>query len=50
MGCRVVLYGNKNNFFFQVGVMDMEKCGTRDMNSKQQNGKNISRDRKLKEK
>ncbi|KAB0390404.1 hypothetical protein E2I00_004942 [Balaenoptera physalus] len=31
-------------------MMDVEKCGTRDMNSKQQNGKNISRDRKLKEK
>ncbi|XP_061281346.1 programmed cell death 1 ligand 1 isoform X5 [Bos javanicus] len=31
-----------------VRMMDVEKCGTRDMNSKQQNGKNFSRDWKLK--
>ena len=29
-------------------MMDVEKCGTRDMNSKQQTGKNFSRDWKLK--
>lgn len=31
-------------FFFQVRMVDVEKCGTQDMNSKKQNGKNISRD------
>lgn len=37
--------GNKNGvFFFQVRMTDVEKCVTRDMNSKKQNGKNISRD------
>lgn len=31
-------------FFFSQGkMMDMEKCVTRDRNSKKQNGKNISR-------
>lgn len=46
MGCRIVFCGNKNDFFFffQVRMMDVEKCVTRDMNSKKQNGKNISRD------
>ena len=48
VGCIVVLHENKNNFFLQVRMMDVEKCGTRDMNSKQQNGKNFSRDWKLK--
>lgn len=44
MGCRVVFCGNKNDFFFQVRMVDVEKCGTQDMNSKKQKGKNISRD------
>lgn len=50
MGCIVVLHENKNNFFLQVRMMDVEKCCTQDMNSKQQNGKNFSRDWKLKNK
>ena len=44
VGCRVVFCGNKMFFFFQVRMMDVEKWGTGDMNSKKQNGKNISRD------
>lgn len=48
MGCRIVFCGNKNDFFlFQVRMMDVEKCGTQDTNSKKQNGKNISRDREV---
>lgn len=49
MGCRVMLYGDKYDllfpffFFFEVRTMDVEKCDTTDMNSKKQNGKNISR-------
>lgn len=38
----------KITFFLQVRKMDVEKCGTQDMNSKQTNGKNFSRDWKLK--
>jgi len=37
-------------FFFQVRMMDVEKCGSRDMKSEKQNGKNISRNWKLKSK
>lgn len=44
MGCGIVFCGNKNDFFFQVRMTDVEKCVIRDMNSKKQNGKNISRD------
>lgn len=34
-------------FFFQVKLMDVEKCGTQDTNSRKQNGKNISRDQEV---
>lgn len=53
VGCRIALFGNKNSFFFfffQVRMMDVEKCGSRDMKSEKQNGKNISRNWKLKSK
>lgn len=37
----------KMSFFFQVKLMDVEKCGTQDTNSRKQNGKNISRDQEV---
>lgn len=45
-----MLYANKYDLlfsffevFFELRMMDVEKCDTTDMNSKKQNGKNISR-------
>lgn len=39
--------GIKMIFLFQVRMMDVETCGTQDINLKKQHGKIISRDREV---